>query len=50
MRIGIDGFEANIKNRVGIGIYAYQLLTHLYQLDPKNEYIIFLPNLPLSLT
>lgn len=48
MRIGIDGFEANIKNRVGIGIYAYQLLSHIYQLDSKNEYLIYLPNLPLS--
>src|SRR3989344_815969 len=29
MIIGIDGNEANVKKRVGIGQYAYQMLVHL---------------------
>lgn len=48
MLIGIDGNEANIKDRVGIGQYAYNLLTHIYKLDKKNNYIIYLKNPPLS--
>jgi glycosyltransferase involved in cell wall biosynthesis len=48
MLIGIDGNEANIKNRVGVGQYAYNLLLELYRLDKKNQYIIYLKDQPLS--
>ncbi|HPT65943.1 MAG TPA: glycosyltransferase family 1 protein [Candidatus Woesebacteria bacterium] len=48
MIIGIDGNEANIKNRVGVGQYAFNLLKNLYLLDKKNQYIIYLKNPPLS--
>ena len=48
MIIGIDGNEANIKNRVGVGQYAFNLLKNLYLLDKKNQYIIYLKNKPLS--
>lgn len=48
MNIGIDGYEANTENRVGIGQYAFQLLTHMYQLDKKNNFTIFLPAKPLA--
>ncbi len=47
MIIGIDGNEANIKEKVGIGQYAYQLLMHLFRI--KNEqikFLIYLKNLP----
>ena len=47
MIIGIDGNEANIQNRVGVGQYAYNLLKNLYSLDQKNQYIIYLKNPPL---
>lgn len=47
MNIGIDGFEANTEKRVGIGRYAYQLLTELSKLDGQNSYTIFLPQQPL---
>lgn len=42
MLIGIDGNEANIKNRVGVGQYAFNLLLNIYSLDKKNKYIIYL--------
>jgi glycosyltransferase involved in cell wall biosynthesis len=48
MIIGIDGNEANISNKVGVGQYAFKLLWHLYQLDQKNNYIIYLKEKPLS--
>jgi len=48
MIIGIDGNEANIKNRVGVGQYAFNLLKSIYLLDQKNQYIIYLKDQPLS--
>ncbi len=48
MIIGIDGNEANIKNRVGVGQYAFNLLKNIYSLDQKNQYIIYLKDQPLS--
>jgi len=47
MLIGIDGNEANIQNRVGVGQYAFHVLWELSKLDSKNEYIIYLKNQPL---
>ena len=46
MLIGIDGNEANIPNKVGVGQYAFKLIWHLHQIDKKNSYIIYLKNLP----
>lgn len=46
MLIGIDGNEANITNKVGVGQYAFQLLWQLYRLDTKNQYIVYLKNSP----
>ena len=46
MLIGIDGNEANITNKVGVGQYAFQLLWQLYRLDTKNQYIVYLKNPP----
>jgi glycosyltransferase involved in cell wall biosynthesis len=48
MLIGIDGNEANIKNRVGVGQYAFHLLVNLYKLDKNNNYIIYLKESPLT--
>ena len=48
MLIGIDGNEANVDNRVGVGQYAYNLLLNLYKLDKKNKYIIYLKEEPNS--
>lgn len=48
MHIGIDGYEANVDNRVGIGQYAYHLLSTIHYLDQSHRYKIFLPTPPLS--
>jgi len=50
MRIGIDGNEANIENRVGVNVYAYELLWGLYRLQDswknKHELIVYLRERP----
>lgn len=48
MRIGIDGNEANISFRVGSGVYAFQLMRHLYELDTWNTYVIYLKDKPVD--
>ncbi|KKU83791.1 MAG: Glycosyl transferase group 1 [Microgenomates group bacterium GW2011_GWA2_47_8] len=49
MMIAIDGYEANVPERVGIGRYAYEILRYLYLLhDTHHTYRIYLPNSPLS--
>jgi glycosyltransferase involved in cell wall biosynthesis len=48
MIIGIDGNEANITNKVGVGQYAFQLIWHLYNIDTTNQYIIYLKDQPIS--
>ncbi len=51
MLIGIDGNEANIRNRVGSNVYAFELLKAIEKIDLTNEYQIYLretrlPDLP----
>ena len=51
MLIGIDGNEANVNQRVGSNVYAFELITEIYKQDIHNEYIIYLrekrvPDLP----
>lgn len=49
MIIGIDGNEANVKNRVGIGEYAFELLRQFSELRTKDiEFRIYLKNAPLQ--
>lgn len=51
MIIAIDGYEANVANRVGIGRYAYQLLMSLYELlKPRTDILVrvYLPGKPQS--
>jgi glycosyltransferase involved in cell wall biosynthesis len=51
MTIGIDGNEANIKNRVGVNTYAYELLKNLAKLqdtgENKHKLIVYLKENPL---
>lgn len=47
MLIGIDGNEANISTRVGVGQYAFNVLKKLYELDKNNQYIVYLKDQPL---
>ncbi len=50
--IGIDGNEANIKNRVGVNIYAFNLLWEIYKLQDKisenYRFVIYLSSFPLD--
>lgn len=52
MLIGIDGNEANVEKRVGVNVYAFDLLRTLYDLAPewknKHHLIVYLRNEPLS--
>lgn len=52
MTIAIDANEANIKNRVGIGRYAFNVLNGIYRLaknqNGKIKFNIFLKNSPLN--
>lgn len=59
MKIGINGYEAVIPRlgydkatglplRVGSAEYCFELLINLYNLDKKNDYIIYLPQNPTA--
>ena len=46
MNIGIDGYEANVGDRVGIGRYAHEILLNLYPLTQKHTVTVYLPSPP----
>ncbi|HEX8932232.1 MAG TPA: glycosyltransferase family 1 protein [Patescibacteria group bacterium] len=46
MIIGIDGNEANLSLKVGVGQYAFNILWQLHDLQSQNQYIIYLKNPP----
>lgn len=49
MLIGIDGNEANVKNKVGIGEYAFELLKQFKEFKIQDlRFRIYLKNNPLS--
>lgn len=53
MILAIDGYEANTKNRVGIGRFAFEILQHIYTLVARHEtkfskVIVYLPEAPLT--
>lgn len=51
MKIAIDGYEANAENRVGIGQYAYNILSNLYDLLEKRRDVsveVYVPDVPLT--
>ncbi len=47
MLIGVDGNEANIKNRVGSGQYTFELLRQ-FSLDKNHRFTVFLKDKPLA--
>lgn len=47
MKIAIDGYEANVPQRLGSSKVAYELIKNLEKIDKKNEYVIYLPGEPL---
>ena len=52
MIIGIDGNEANVEKRVGVNVYAFELLRSIWQLQKtgviNHSLIVFLKRPPLS--
>lgn len=49
--IAIDGREANVKNRVGINVYAFEVIKGIYDLTTKNKelnFTILLPEKPID--
>lgn len=48
MRIWIDGYEANVPQRLGSSQVAFELIKALEKIDQKNKYTILLPNSPLD--
>jgi len=46
MLIGIDANEANQKNRVGIGQFAFNVVKELEKIDQQNSYLVYLKEPP----
>ncbi|MEK7497356.1 MAG: glycosyltransferase family 1 protein [Patescibacteria group bacterium] len=50
MIIGVDGNEANIEKRVGVNVYAFELLRSIYKLRSewmsRNKFVIYLKGSP----
>lgn len=48
MKIGIDGNEANVRERVGVSVYTYKFLVYCAsQASEKQEFVIYLRQSPL---
>lgn len=47
-KIWIDGYEANVLQRLGSGQVAFELLKNIEEIDKKNEYLILLPSEPMD--
>lgn len=47
MNIWIDGYEANVPQRLGSSQIGFELLRHLEKIDHNNDYTILLPSVPL---
>ncbi len=46
MKIWIDGYEANVPQRLGSGQVAFELLRNLEKIDKVNDYTVVLPTAP----
>lgn len=46
--IWIDGYEANVPQRLGSSQVAFELLKNIEELDNENNYTILLPNEPFQ--
>ena len=47
MKIAIDGYEANVPQRLGSSQVAFNLIKAIESLDKKNEYVVYIPENPL---
>lgn len=48
MNIVIDGYEANVRQRLGSSQVAFELLRNLEKIDQRNNYFVLLPSDPLA--
>lgn len=48
IKIWIDGYEANVVQRLGSSQVAFELLKHLEEIDHKSDYTVFLPDVPMD--
>ena len=49
IKIGVDGNEANVEKRVGVSVYAFNLLKYFSRVaDRKTLFNIYLKSVPLS--
>ena len=48
MKIWIDGYEANVSQRLGSSQVAYGLMKAFEKIDHENEYTILLPDSPMD--
>jgi len=48
MKIWIDGYEANVLQRLGSSQVGFELLRNLEKIDKSNEYTVLLPEPPLE--
>lgn len=48
MNIAIDGYEANVPQRLGSSQVAFELINNLAKIDKSNDYTVLLPDAPLS--
>jgi glycosyltransferase involved in cell wall biosynthesis len=46
--IWIDGYEANVPQRLGSGQVAFELLKNIEKVDKKNSYTVLFPSKPLA--
>ncbi len=48
MRVWIDGYEANVKDRLGSSVGAYELLRNIEKMDKNGDYTVVLPSAPFD--
>lgn len=48
MKIAIDGYEANVLQRLGSSQVAFELIRSLEKINRTNDYTVFLPDKPLD--
>ncbi len=48
MNIWIDGYEANVAERLGSSQVAFELLKNFERIDKRNDYTVLLPSPPME--
>lgn len=48
LKIWIDGYEANVPQRLGSSQVAFEIIKNLEKIDTKNEYTVLLPDTPMQ--